>query len=320
MSERMTRREVLTRGAVLGTAAIGTGAVQGAGQGLSRGADGRGKGFQLCFNTSTLRARKMPIIELIDVVAGAGFDAIEVWVDEIERHVVSGGTLKDLRKRLADRGLAAVGAIAFFEWMVDDGARRARGLDKAKQAMAKLSEIGCTHIAAPPCGNVKDVDLLSAAERYRTLLALGDELGVIPAVEIWGPAKNLHRLGQAVLVALEADHPRACILPDVYHLYRGGSGLSSIGKLSAKLLAGFHLNDYPADPPRDKLTDRHRVYPGDGIAPLAALIRDLEAIGYRGPLSVELFNPDYARQDPAVVARTALAKTRAVIRSARAGS
>jgi sugar phosphate isomerase/epimerase len=42
-------------------------------------------------------------------------------------------------------------------------------------------------------------------------------------------------------------------------------------------------------------------------------MRDLRAIGYKGFLSIELFNPEYYKQDPRVVAETALKKTRAAI-------
>ncbi len=321
MPRSVTRREILTTSVAAGTMAAASALRPDAVRAASpaRTTDAAGS-FRICLNTSTLRAHKLPITKTVDITAAAGYDGIELWVDEIDRHLKSGGTLKDLDKRIKDHGLVVVGAIAFFEWMVDDEARRTRGLAKVKQYMEQLAQIGATHIAAPPCGDVKNVDLLRAADRYRELLEVGAACEVTPAVEVWGPAKNLYRLGQAVLVALEARHPNACILPDVYHLYKGGSGLSGIGWLNANLLAGFHLNDYPADPPRETIRDKHRVYPGDGIAPLKALLRDLRAIGYRGPLSVELFNPAHARQDPALVAKTALAKTRAVVRAAAAAS
>jgi sugar phosphate isomerase/epimerase len=118
------------------------------------------------------------------------------------------------------------------------------------------------------------------------------------------------RLGQAAGIAIEAHHPKACVLPDVYHLHRGGSGLDGVRKVNADLLAGFHLNDYPADPPAERLRDADRIYPGDGVAPLGQLFRDLRAIGYRGAVSIELFNPEYYKQDPLRVAKTALEKTR----------
>jgi sugar phosphate isomerase/epimerase len=68
------------------------------------------------------------------------------------------------------------------------------------------------------------------------------------------------------------------------------------------------MNDYPATPPRQSISDKDRVFPGDGIAPLADIIRTLRAIDFNGYLSIELFNPDYWQRDPLEVAREALQK------------
>lgn len=274
------------------------------------------RAFPIGLNTATLRGHKLPIVEVIDIAARAGYQGIEPWVDELDRYVEAGGTLKELDQRLKDHGLKVTGAIAFFAWMIDDQAERRRAFDEARRRMEQLAQIGATHVAAPPAGDVGNVDLLAVAERYRELLEMARPFGVTPAVEIWGGAANVSHLGQAVLIAIESHHPKACILPDVFHLHRGGSDLADVAKLNPKLLAGFHLNDYPADPPREKLTDKDRVFPGDGIAPLRQLIRNLRQIGYTGSLSVELFNPAYYQQDPTLVARTALEKTQGVIRSA----
>ncbi|GMU20299.1 MAG: hypothetical protein AMXMBFR13_03960 [Phycisphaerae bacterium] len=316
MSERFARRDVLRQAAVLGTTML-------AGQGGIRFAQAqdtegitarRGRDrFPISLNTSTLRGHKLPLDELIDITDKAGYAGIEPWMDELDRHVESGKSLRDAGKRIRDLGLAVTGGIAFFEWMVDDDARRAQGIEQFKRRIEQFSQVGATHLAAPPAGDVKNVDLLRAAERYHKLLELAEGSGVVPAVEIWGPAPNVHRLGQAVLIALEARHPKACVLPDVYHLHRGGSGLSGIRMLGPHTLGGFHLNDYPGDPPAEKLKDADRVYPGDGVAPLAQLFRDLSDIGYRGPVSIELFNPEYYRQDPMQVAKTALQKTQAIM-------
>lgn len=310
----ISRRDVLLTTAAMGVAGVARVARSSA-ETLTATPSGQRSRDQvpISLNTATLRGHKLPVAEVIEIAAKAGFDGIEPWVSELDQHVQSGGKLSDLRKRLEDHGLAVTGAVAFSEWIVDDDARRAKGLEDAKRRMQQVAEIGGTHIAAPPAGSDAAIDLIKAAERYRELLELGETFGLVPALEIWGFARNLFRLGQAVGVALEAQHPKACVLPDVYHLYKGGSGLSGVGRLNAGLLAGFHFNDYPSDPPREAIADKDRVYPGDGVAPLAGLVRDLRAIGYRGPVSVELFNPQYARQDPLQVARTAFEKTRRVL-------
>jgi sugar phosphate isomerase/epimerase len=79
------------------------------------------------------------------------------------------------------------------------------------------------------------------------------------------------------------------------------------------------MNDYPAQPARAELTDAHRVYPGDGVAPLPQLLREMRQAGFRGVLSLELFNRDYWKQDALQVARTGLEKMRAVARRSLEG-
>lgn len=154
------------------------------------------------------------------------------------------------------------------------------------------------------------------AERYRKLLELGDEMGVVPEVEVWGHSQTLGHLGEAVFVAVESGHPKACLLPDVYHIFKGGSDFAGLKLLSGSAIHVFHVNDYPAQPVRAEQTDAHRVYPGDGVAPLSQIFRDLHASGFNGYLSLELFNRDYWQQDPEVVAKTGLEKTRAAVRKA----
>ena len=80
----------------------------------------------------------------------------------------------------------------------------------------------------------------------------------------------------------------------------------------------FHMNDYPAEPPRAQITDAARIYPGDGVAPLGSLFEQLRATGFSGVLSLEVFNRDYWQQDPALVARIGLEKMKdAVAKSAK---
>lgn len=273
--------------------------------------------FGYCFNTSTIRGQKLDLVAEIDLVARAGYQGFEPWIGEIDQYVKAGGSLKDLAKRLSDNGLSLEDAIGFPEWVVEDDARRKKGLEEAKRCMDLVQQLGGKRIAAPPAG-ARDVpiDLRRAAERYRALLELGDKMAVVPQVELWGFTTAMNKLGECVQVAVEADHPKACVLADVYHLYKGGSAWQGLRLLNAAALGVFHMNDYPADLPRDKIVDAQRVFPGDGVAPLKALLRDLYAIGFRGMLSLELFNPEYYKQDAAKVVETGLAKMKAAVAAA----
>jgi sugar phosphate isomerase/epimerase len=283
--------------------------------------------FGFCLNTSTVRdkdGKSRPIAELIDIAKKAGYDAIEPWVSEIDEYLKGGGTTKELRKRFEDAGLKVADVIGFSEWIVEDEARRKKGLDQAKRDMGWAAEIGSPRIAAPPVGatggmSKRDdpkftqpvIDLVAAADRYRALLEVGAKMGVTPIVEVWGFSKTLRRLGEALLVAVECGDSRACVLPDVYHLYTGGSGFAGLPLLSASAVGIFHVNDYPKVSP-DRITDADRVYPGDGVAPLKEVFATLRKMNYAGFVSLELFNRDYWKRDPHEVAKTGLAKVKAV--------
>jgi sugar phosphate isomerase/epimerase len=271
--------------------------------------------FRYGLNTATLMGQKLTIVEEVEIASRAGYQAIEPWVRELEAYVKGGGSLKDLKKRLDDRGLSVESAIDFFEWIVDDEAKRKKGLENARRSMDMVRQIGGKRIAAPPAGATErtDIPLLTVAQRYRALLDVGTKIGVIPQVEVWGFSKTLSRLGEGAFVAIESGHGQACILADVYHLHKGGSGFAGVKLLSGTSLHVLHVNDYPKDPPRETITDAHRVYPGDGVAPWKTLLRDLRAIGFRGVLSLELFNREYWKQDGLTVARTGLEKMRAVV-------
>ena len=276
--------------------------------------------FGFCLNTSTIRGQGLPIDRVVDIAAEAGYRGIEPWIRELDKYVQDGGSLPDLGRRIADRGLSVESAIGFFEWAVDDDDRRRKALDEARRNMEMLREIGGKRIAAPPTGATKPplLDLRLVADRYRALLELGDEMGVVPQVEVWGFSATLGRLGDAALVAVESGHPRACILADVYHLYKGGSRVEGLALLNGAAMHAFHMNDYPADPPRPAIADADRVYPGEGVAPLGPILRTLRSIGFHGMLSLELFHPEYWKQDPLAVARTGLEKMRSVVRESLA--
>jgi 2-keto-myo-inositol isomerase len=277
-----------------------------------------GPAFTFGLNTSTIMGQKLPIDRIVAIAAKAGYRAIEPWIREIEAYKDSGKSIDDLRKQLADVGIAVVSAIGFAEWAVDDEARRARGLEQMRRDMDLVRAIGGIRIAAPPAGltDRHEPDTRKLADRYRAICEIGDKAGVVPQVEVWGGSKTLSRLGEAAAVAIESGHPKACILPDVYHLYKGGSGHEGVRLLAPAAIHVMHMNDYPADPPRATITDAHRVLPGEGVAPLAKLLRDLRDGGFHITLSLELFNRDLWKGDPAEVAATGLAKMKAAVAAA----
>jgi 2-keto-myo-inositol isomerase len=274
--------------------------------------------FTFCLNTSTIREQKLGLIKEIETAAEAGYDGIEVWIPTMQTYMEGGGKLADVKKLSEDLGIKIENAIGFAPWIVDDAATRAKAFEQARREMDMLAQIGCPRLAAPPAGATQEpgLDLLAAADRYAQLLELGVEMGVIPQLEVWGFSANLHRLGQTTFVAMESGHPSARILPDVYHLYKGGTDFTALKMLSGQTIEIFHMNDYPANPPRETIADKDRVFPGDGVAPLDQILQTLAASGTPKVLSLELFNPEYWKMEALVAASTGLEKMKTAVQSA----
>lgn len=270
--------------------------------------------FIFSLNMSTLRGHKLGFRKELEVAAKAGYKSVEIWINTLQDYLKTGGSLSDARKIVDDLGLKIEDAIGFAPWIVDDEATRGKALEQLKMEMDQLSQIGCPRVAAPPMGATTgaSLDLARVAERYRSILELGDKTGVVPHLELWGFSKNLSRVGEILYVTTEASHPSARVLMDIYHLHKGGSGMDSVKSVGKPLVEIFHMNDYPKTPPRESITDADRVYAGDGIAPLKDVLKSLKNPDRPVILSFEVFNKDYYAQDPLLVAKTGLEKMKKV--------
>ncbi len=273
--------------------------------------------FKYCLNTSTISGKPQGLKKYLDIAVQAGYDGVEVWVHDVKEFKAQGNSLKSLKKFLNDSQLIVEDAIGFAPWMVDDDQQRKAGFDQIQQEMELMIELGCTRIAAPSSGvnPAVPLDLFKVGERYKLLLDLGRKTGVMPQLEFWGSSPVFYSLGQALMAAAAANDADVHILPDVYHLFRGGSGFESLKMLNGKIIDIIHFNDYPSGIAREEQKDKDRVYPGEGIAPLKQIVKDLANMGGTKVLSLELFNEEYWQHDPLMVAKTGLEKMKKVVAS-----
>jgi sugar phosphate isomerase/epimerase len=272
-----------------------------------------GSSFRYCLNTSTISGQKPGLLESIEIASAAGYDGIELWVRDIQAFLKEGNSTASLKAFAEESGIRIENAIGFAPWLATGDS----GFSQMNEEMRMLAEAGCRRIAAPPAGLAADtpLDLFQAGEKYAGLLELGRETGVMPQLEFWGASPVLWHLGQVLMIAAVAGDPDARILPDVYHLFRGGSSFDALHMIDGSLIEIFHVNDYPGSKPRLEQTDADRVYPGDGAAPMGQVLGSLEKMGGGKVLSLELFNREYWKTDPLEVARTGLQKMKSAVAS-----
>ncbi len=268
------------------------------------------RSFSLALNTSTIRPA--PLLTKIRIAGEVGYDAIELWHDDLDAFVRDGGTLRDVRAALDDHGLEVPTTIHLPGAFDCDDEGFVQVIDQARRKFAQAAEVGAPRvITGPP--SVKPVDVERTASRYRKLLDIGREEGALPAFEFLGFVAGIHTLRGALEIVERANDPDGTIVLDPFHIFRGGSSVDDIELVPVDRIAVYHFNDATDEKPREEQGDRDRVMPGDGILPLAFQLRYLVRNGYKGAVSLELFNESLWKQDPKEVAQIGLEKMMALV-------
>lgn len=262
-----------------------------------------------CLNTSTIRPASLT--DKIDAAAAAGFKAVELWNSDVFDYLEAGGTLDELRARLAERGLIVPSMIAIMGFVGNEEPGRAERLEEARRRMQQAKDLGAPFIvASPPMG---DADLAVCGRDYAELLEIGREIGIRPAMEFLGFVEHVNSIATAREIMERSGDPTATIVIDWFHMVRGDGRetiMEDLRALKGEQIAIVHLDDVPYRKPFSEMTDGDRVYPGDGEIPIAELFAVLAETGYQGPVSLELFNEELWAQDPFEVAKTGFEKSR----------
>lgn len=314
----MERRKFITLGAVAGIAGIASADIALAG---TTDVQKKEKRFQkgkspwpVCLDTATIRPASLK--EKVRIAAKAGYDAIEPWDGELQKFEADGGNLKDLGKEIKDSGLFVPSVIGLWNAIPPTQELWDKSLADTRNRMRMASDIGAQHIQTIPNTIGQNYNQKWAADRYRDIIEMGiNDYKLNPALVFvkYFPVKTM---GQAVGIALDANHPKAMVIPDVYHMYISEGGFEGIKLLRGDMIAIFQFNDAPSSPQLDQLNDSHRVYPGDGILPLTQIFKDLKGTGFKGCISLEMYNPEYWKEDLMMVAETGLRKTLEVLQKA----
>jgi 2-keto-myo-inositol isomerase len=258
--------------------------------------------MKYCLNTSTIKP--VALLNKIQWVGEAGYDGIELWINDVFEYVARGGEVSDLEKALSDQGLIVPSVIAMRQWGDFEGWEHQLVLDEARRRFALGARLGAPFIVAtPPLDNPKTSHL---ASRYRELLEIGRQEGIRPTFEYISFFKSVHTLKRAWEIVQEADDPDATLILDAFHNWNSGSTEDELRAIPLERISHYHIDDADPNKASGTQTDPDRVMPGDGQIDLQAEIKVLREIGYDGTVSLELFNADWWAKDPAHTLKTGL--------------
>ncbi len=252
----------------------------------------------------------------IRAAGAAGYDLVELWASKLRTYLEI-HTIADLRALLTDNNVEpySINSIEHVTF------RTAEDYDAVKAQCGELSaiagQLNCPYIVVVPgklpADTTKDLIVAESVRVLNELADIAEPFGVSLAFEFLGQTDcSVQTLDLCNEIVEKVDRKSIGNVIDTFHFYAGNSTFEAIDSMKPEKLFIFHIND-AEDLPKEHLTDAQRLYPGEGILPIAKIKEHFDKIGYDRMVSVEIFRPEYWDQDPFEVAKKAKAATEKVL-------
>jgi len=271
--------------------------------------------MKLALNGATIMTS--PLADDVEIAAEAKFTALEVWAGKLDTYLQT-RTLEDLAHKMRALGITpwCINSIEDITFRTGDGRREL--LEQVERTAGIARTIGAPSIVVvpgrKPDGYNRNECIADAAAVLREMSDAAGDISL--AFEFLGkPGCAVPTLDMAIEIVTQVGRPNVGMVIDVFHFYAGGSRLDDLARVPLDKLLVIHLNGCE-DHPKPDLTDAHRLYPGEGVTPIDAILNALRARGYDGTASVEIFRPEYWEQDARTVARNSRASAAAVLERA----
>lgn len=265
---------------------------------------------RLSLNTATVRGGT--IVDMVDACARAGVPWIAPWRGDFEQVQI-----EDAARAIRDAGLRVSSLCRGGFFPADSEAERRRRIDDNLRAVDEAATLG-TDVLVLVCGGVPGRDLAGARRMVEdgiaAVLPYAQERGVRLGIEPLHPMFAADRsvivtLGQANAMAVRLDSAWVGVVVDVYHVWWDPEVETAIREANDRIL-GFHVNDWIVPLP-DVLAGRGMM--GDGVIELRRLRREVDRVGYDGPIEVEIFNEALWAMEMDDVLRTMAERYRATV-------
>ncbi len=266
------------------------------------------------FGFSTNAFREHSLENTIETLANAGYDGIEILLDE--PHLYPGSAdesdVRRVRQLLEDNGLAVSNCNAFMlsaiepsetsraaeytreteafhhpSFIEPDEADRSARVEHTKAALETASALGAPQISVPPGGPVpkwksddKAVD--EFVDGLRSVATTAETVGVDVLVEP-EPDLLVETSDQFLDLMERVDSPRVGCNFDAGHFFSSGEDPTALIETLADHTHHYHLEDIPAD-----RTHEHTQL-GEGAMDIDGFLETVHDSGYDGFVTVELY-------------------------------
>ena len=230
--------------------------------------------------------------EKLAAIAQAGFGAVEIFENDF---LAFDHGPREVGQMVRDAGLQISLFQPFRDFEGLPEPQRARAFERARRKFETMNELGTDLILI--CSNVSPLaqgGIDRAAEDLRALGDIAREHGVRVGYEAlaWGRFVNDHR--DAWEIVRRADHAQVGLILDSFHSLSRGIDCASIRAIPRDKIFIVQMADAPKlDLDLLSWSRHYRNMPGQGDLPVADFMAAVEATGYDGYYSLEIFNDQF---------------------------
>ena len=254
-----------------------------------------------CYNMATTMTSSAFENDIV-LAAKAGFRHIELRKEKLLNYLQRGHTLPELKQLLEDNDIKPICINALADISFHKGQAR----DAVKELCHMLCYagqfVGCRDLeviaafGAPT--DERDEVTAETAGILAELAPIAADYHMRLALEYMAvPKCSVRTFDHALEIVNRVALPNVGLLSDTWHHFAGGSAPEEFLNARGDQIFTVHIGDAPGKAP---LTIRRNecVWPGDGEAPIAAMLQYLRKIGYDDVVSVEVFDRGVQSMDP----------------------
>lgn len=251
-----------------------------------------------------------PLEAKLEAIAQAGFSQVMLKANDLVGHPQG---WQAAVKAVHASGLRGTGFQVLRDFEGLSGRLHQYKIDIAKMMLEMCAALGCKVLLACSSTSVHaSCDLDKIAQDLRKLAIMAIPYGIRIAYEALSWGRTINEFPAALEVVTRADCPNLGLGIDSFHIFAADTPLEELDfllpdKIYLVQLADFMWQETPTFEERMTTARTFRVFPGEGVhsEQLVELVRKLDALGYTGDYSFEVFNDDYVQMPLPFVAERA---------------
>lgn len=256
------------------------------------------------------------LLDKLEAAAAAGFDGVEIFENDL---LTFDGSPADVRRVAEGLGLAITLFQPFRDFEAMPEPQRARNMDRAERKFDVMQALGTDLVLV--CSNVQEAAIDDDARAAADLAEMAERAarrGLRVGYEALAWGRHVRRWGHAWKIVRQAGHDSLGLIVDSFHTLSIDDDPAGIADVPAEKLFFVQLADAPRLSMDVLSWSRHfRNFPGQGELDVGGFLGAVVRSGYRGPVSLEVFNDEFRSAPARLNARDGLRSL--VLAEAQAG-